>query len=263
MSQQLTVKQQTQLDKIAKAGDTNEITFAKNTITFDKIRNIPRNEVSEGLAMIFVKVSNISGIKEAISDINKQDIKEMILSRFAGLSLEEIDYAFKLERYGAYGDKTQHFQLFNSEYVSTVLNKYKKWLNEKRVNNNLPISEKEKPMELTEEEKELIVYTGVIGCFKTFEETKRIEAGKGWVYDFFFEKKRLPKHTDEFKASVMEKAKTELENEIKSGGINLQVKEALKNIQPSGIAIKCKEIILREYFERLIEEKIDIKAEMK
>lgn len=232
-------------------------------ILFDKIRNIPRNEVSETIGMIFTKVSNLSGIKDPISEINKQDIKEMIFTRFGGLSLEEIDYAFKLERYGAYGDKTQHFQLFNSEYVSTVLNKYKKWLNEKRVNNNLPIAEKQKPQEMSEEEKQLIVYTGVIGCFKNYEETKRIEAGKGWVYDFFFEKKRLPKHTPEFKARILDLAKSEVENEIKGGGITSQVKEALKNIQPSTVAVKCKEIILREYFERIVSEKLDIKDEMK
>jgi hypothetical protein len=263
MSQQLTARQQTQLEKIAQAGEIIEIAFARKTISFDKIRNIPRQEVGEGLGMIFTKVSNLSGLKDPISDINKQDIKEMILSRFAGLSLEEIDFAFKLERYGAYGDKTPHYQLFNSEFVSTILNKYKKWLNETRVNNNLPIAEAEKPKEITEEEKQLIVYAGVIGCFRKYEETKHIESGKGWVYDFFFEKGRLPKHTNEFKTIVKAKAKTELENEIKSGGINLQVKEALKSIQPSTIAVKCKEIILREYFDKLIKENIDIKDEMK
>lgn len=203
------------------------------------------------------------GIKEPISDINKQDIKEMILSRFPGLSLEEIDYAFKLERYNAYGEKTGHFQLFNAEYVSAILTKYKKWLNEKRVNHNLPLSKDEPKQELTQEEKDNIVYIGVLDCFSCYKQHKSIEAGKGYVYDYFFERKRLPKHTPEFKAEKLDQAQKEIEAEIKSQGITLQVKESLKSIQPETVAVKCKEIILREYFDRVVKEKIDIKNEMK
>lgn len=79
------------------------------------------------LGIMFTKIANLGGIKGEISEINKQDISKMILRRNKALSLEEIYFAFELERYGVYEEKTSHFQLFNADYVSTILNKYKKW----------------------------------------------------------------------------------------------------------------------------------------
>lgn len=116
---------------------------------------------------------------------------------------------------------------------------------------------------MTQEEKDNLVYIGVLDCFAYYVQHKSIEAGKGYVYDYFYERKRLPKHTPEFRARIKELAQKEVERDIKSGGITTQVKDALSNIQPSTIAVKCKEIILREYFEKIIKDKIDVKTEMK
>lgn len=205
MSQQLTVRQQTQLEKIAKAGEKNELSFAKETIHFEKIKTMESQDVSVGLSIIFTKASNLLGIKDPISDINKQDIKEMILSHFSNMSLEEIDYAFKLERYGVYGEKTEHFQLLNSDYVSNVINKYKIWLKKIRTENNLSISKKEPNL------------------IKDMEETNKIHLFKffkgyfltGFINDCyvpltysFLEKNGFIKLSKEEKIKLMDGAKT-------------------------------------------------------
>jgi hypothetical protein len=45
----------------------------------------------------------------------------MILSACADLTIEEIYKAFELERYGSYELKTDHYGLFNAEYVAAVI----------------------------------------------------------------------------------------------------------------------------------------------
>lgn len=62
----------------------------------------------------------------------------MVLTRFQNLSVEEIDYAFKMDRYS--GEPVPHFQLFNAEYVAKVLKKYQDWILKTRQQNNLSIS---------------------------------------------------------------------------------------------------------------------------
>lgn len=89
-----------------------------------QLRNLDPKVRSAGLGIIFMKIANFSGLKGEIPDINKEDITELLMTRFPTLSLNEIQYAFKIDRYGYHGDPTQHFQLFNAEYVVRVLNKY-------------------------------------------------------------------------------------------------------------------------------------------
>lgn len=70
----------------------------------------------------------MSGVKSEISELVKQDLLKLITSRFKELSFEEIYKAFELERFNAYDTKTDHFQLFDANYVSEILKKYKNWL---------------------------------------------------------------------------------------------------------------------------------------
>jgi hypothetical protein len=266
MSQQLTVKQQTQLEKIVKAGETSELSFARKTIEFDKIRKLSEQDVNDGLAMVFTKASNLLGIKDPISDINKQDIREMILSHFNGLSLEEIDYAFKLERYGILGDKTGHFQLLNTDYVSTILNKYKNWLKEIRINNNLPISIMEKIKEPTQEEKDNLIYMGVINCFEEFKQTKKILNGYVWVYDHLDELGIL-KYSNDEKNKIMPIAKDRLINENKETmefkAFSQFTKELENKRVDQAIINTAKKMLLERYFLKLLVLEKHIKTELK
>lgn len=79
------------------------------------------------LGACLVKIHSLSGIKSQIDDFTKQDLLKMILSRFKTLSIDEIYKAFEMERYLTYGQKTDHFQLFDANYVSEILSKYENW----------------------------------------------------------------------------------------------------------------------------------------
>lgn len=78
----------------------------------------------------------------------------MIFSRYSGLSLQEIDFAFRHNRYS--GEPIPHYQQFNAEYVSLVLNRYKAYIKQIRVENNISLSNIQIDRTFTEEEKSKI-----------------------------------------------------------------------------------------------------------
>ena len=113
------------------------ISFVNDIQNQLKIRDLDTDSLDfqNRIAVFFTKTVNFLGIKEAILDINKVDIFQMLIMKYKGLSLEELTYAFKLERYGQISPKTQHYQLINAEYVSSVLDKYINWKVSERKNN--------------------------------------------------------------------------------------------------------------------------------
>lgn len=127
---------------------------------------------------------------------------------------------------------------------------------------------KPKPPEqepMSQEEKDMIVYSGILNCFEAYKQDGYVKSGYGYVYDELFEKGQLPKHTKEFKERIKNKAVQELEKEITSLGITTQVKEQLEALktQNRGIKGKCKQLILEEYFQKLVKLKIHIKTVLK
>jgi hypothetical protein len=123
----------------------------------------------------------------------------------------------------------------------------------------------ERPPELSQEEKDAIVYTGVITCFDAYKQDGFIRSGYSYVYDLFYEKKKFPAHTKEFKDKLKIQATQELKSGIRAQGINLQVKDALNDLKTNegALKVKCKEIVLRDYFDGLIEKGTNIKDELK
>lgn len=109
--------------------------FLKKSYEFEKIKD-KTEDVRPELGLILMRIHGEMGFKSEIDQFTKQDLVKMILSHYNALSLEEIYKAFELERFGLYEDKTEHFQLFDSNYVSNILKKYKNWkIEQKKVLN--------------------------------------------------------------------------------------------------------------------------------
>lgn len=239
------------MSKIAQAGDLNEISFAIKVIDFDKISEI--EYLGDNLGVLFLRITNLLGIKHAIEGVNKLDIREMLLKRFKTISLEEIDYAFKLERYGSLGKRTEHFQLFNAQYVSDVLDKYKKWLQKIRHDNNLPLSKKSEIQEIPEEEKQLLILQGVVSCFDEFIQTNEVINGYTWVYDHLDELNLLDYTTDQKNAKMLVAA-----NKLKKQANNIKDRLNKKNIlanlenrKSQSIINEAKRMLLKDYFAQI------------
>ncbi|MFI8377725.1 hypothetical protein [Leeuwenhoekiella sp. NPDC079379] len=142
-NQQLTVQDNQKLSQILEASKKNEHQFFKSISEQERISNLSDALQGVGMGTIFTNHALLSGYKGKIPELNKQDIGVMVRTRFRTLSLEELAYAFQIDRHGYHGEPTRHYQLFNAEYVSTIINKYLEWKEKmKRIpSRNIPISE--------------------------------------------------------------------------------------------------------------------------
>lgn len=253
-SQQLTVRQQTLIEKTEKVGSLSPIAFAKNVLEHNKIRTIDDSELGPAIGFIFQNISLLIGVKSQISDINKKDIRNMIVKYYGNLSLEEIVYAFELERYNQLEPKTEHFQLFNAEYVSTVLKKYKNWLSQIRFDNNLPMSiEKPKKPSLSESEKQEILKKGCIRCFNEYKSTGTVKEGNTHIYEFLIDEKALKSFSIEQKNAAIKIAKEKIKLQAKSLGLvkGKEIIKSLENKNNKSVINKAKSLLLESYFMSL------------
>jgi hypothetical protein len=221
-------------------------------LEFKKIYQIDKKTVGPLLGAIFTNISLLLGIREPISKINKEDILRMILTHYKKISLEEIVYAFELERYGKFKTKSKHFQNFNAEYVAEVLIKYKDWLAQTRFDNNLPISKKRQiPKEtISEAQKNEIMKQGSLRCFNEFKETGHIQDGNTHIYDHLIKDLKLHKFTDE----EIEAAKSIAERKLKEEAKTFDrykaksILSSIKNKNYKPIINKAKLLLLESFF---------------
>lgn len=247
----------------------SQVAFVKDTLSHTKIREIDSYEFTKQIGILLPKIKVQMGIKHEISDIYKSDLKEMILSRFKNLSLNEIDFAFKLERYGEYRDekglesRTEHFHEFNTVYCSTVLGKYVDWKRKTKLKHN--IEKKESQQSVSEKEKQYWINRGVNECLNFFEEHGTLMPGKLYIYEVLYDMDFLPKDSD-YKKKIYKDAKEVIEFEIqskkaKSISDKKKMKDILNDIQTpkSGTVInKSKELILLEFFRKIYRNPIEL-----
>lgn len=232
-----------------------EISFVKSVSSHLRMRDADGYELSKEIAHWFAHTSNSLGIKEEINSINKMDITEMLLSKYKALSVDELYYAFKMERYGNLGEKTQHFQLFNASYVSDVLEKYREWKRNIKVEHN--ISQSETKPTTTDQEKTYWINRAVNDCLDYFETHRELEDGKFYVYDILYEDGFLP--TDvEYKKRIKNDAIELIDFELKNKKpVDLsekkKIRDMFENLYSKNnplVVLKCKELALAEFLRK-------------
>lgn len=251
---------QVRLQKVFQVGGTNEIAFIKNSFTQTSLRKQRDLQTIETLALVLSKSAALAGIKEGIQDIVKEDLKDLIFGKFGGLSLEEIAYAFKLERQRAYPTKTDHYQFFSTEYVAEILEKYTEWKAEKRrVNNIDPTPPKKQEKQMTDEEKVLTFLTGILNDFEEFKTSNRLAIFSSRHYYPLYHLGLLPKHDEQFRNHVKERAIEQLKKDLLQEE-NRKEKAFLKQIiesqmtDESRFKVKAHEIIVSDFFTKIIRE---------
>ena len=112
--------------------------FLEKTYTFEKLKDLKKNPnfvfLISGWA---AHTSALMQIKNPIDNFIKQDIIEMLGGYWSNLSFEELVKAFEMERFGVFENKTEHFQLFDCNYIAQILKKYQKWSREKKIELNI------------------------------------------------------------------------------------------------------------------------------
>ena len=233
------------------------ISFVNDIQNQLKIRDLDTDSLDfkNKIAVFFTKTVNLLGIKEAILDVNKTDIFEMLIMKYKGISLEELSYAFKMERYGQLLPKTQHYQLINAEYVSSVLDKYIDWRVSKIKTNTSTVKIMPK---ISDQDKIFKENDIVLRFIENFDPIIEVKDEYFYVYDILDSRGFMNKDI-EYKNKVKEDAiyllnqeysgkKASSMDELKSIKSKLKL---LKAGQGGEIKAKCKILALEEFFRNL------------
>ena len=256
--------QRKQLSEVQQAGRKSELEFIQASFTQKRIKEINTTDTLVVLGLILYDAAKLAGIKDGIQQDVKGDIKDLIFNRFGSLSLEEIAYAFKLERQLAYPVKTEHYQFFSTEYVATILGKYEEWKREKRKVHNIDPEKKALPQkEISDNEKVLSFLVYLMNDFEYYKAHKVLQLGAFRHYLPLFYLGLLPEHTEEFKAQITLRAKEALRREMQAM-TDIRERRTIKQIiegqmddagRIKGIG---REIILCDFFDSIIAEGKDL-----
>jgi hypothetical protein len=251
--------------EIEEKSNVSPVLFLKSNFENKKIRERATDpDLKMIIGTMLIKICTLSGIKNEIDSLTAQDIVKMILSTYSDLTIEEIHKAFELERYGSYEDKTEHFQLFNSDYISKILKKYKNWKQKTKSLHNIEFNSKNQLPELTESQKETILINGVNRVYQEYQSTKIIEDPCEYIFDFLIQKGKIKNNSNpkvlEYYQTKLQQAKEQLKNEqSKKSSANAlerrkfaeELKEIIEGYSPK-IIIRAKKNILVEFFDKQI-----------
>lgn len=212
-------------------------------------------ELTKQLAHCFTFIAAQMRVTNEINDIDKKEIKELLLGRFKRLSVNEVYYAFKLERFGEYGEITSHYNRFDVIYVGQILDKYVNWKISTKQRHN--ISAIEETAEQSEEEKKYWINKAVNDCMAHFEKTREVEEGKSYVYDILYDDGVIQVSNEE-KKKFYEDAKEVIVHELEnSESANKKEASEKRNIykeirtpKSPKVIVKAKELILADFFRK-------------
>lgn len=251
-------------EKISEIEDrcnVHAISFIKSNYGYPKLRNRQTEpEIKFLIGAALLKSAMHLGIKD-IDDIHKPDIMNALFSHYSDLTLEEIYKAFELERFNVYEEKTEHYQLFNSEFVTAILKKYRAYKHKIRTEHNI-LPGKDSKKELTPEEKEQLVVDGVNRAYDEFKETGTIEGLTEYIFDFLVEKSKIKTKGSpalvEYYEDKLTQAKEQLKKETEKAEpksrteknqINVDLEKIIAGTSGK-ILIRAKRNILLEFFKK-------------
>lgn len=151
-------------------------TFLRKSYSFEKLSQLKKDANFVFLIGGWItQTSALMQIKNPIDNFIKQDIVNMLGGHWSNLSIEELIKAFELERFGAYEDKTEHYQLFDCSYIAQILKKYQKWSREKKIELNITNQKLMEENKISESDQFEIMTNAINEKYKYFLETGKIE----------------------------------------------------------------------------------------
>lgn len=253
-----------QLAVIESNSQGSPVSFLKNVYGFKKIRESVNDiDFKVTLSVALTRICALAGIKSETTISDSEDISKMILSVFNELSIEEIYKAFELERYGVYDEKTSHFGVWNAEYVSAVLKKYRIWkVNTKHQHN---ISAPKTENQISDEEKLQIINNGIVRVFNEWKSDKNIQEPFTHVFEELYQRKLFPFNQNDYSEAyslATDQIKKELEISPKESvsdvkALRVEIKNILDN-RSEKVLVRAKKIILIKYFKMIESKKLKI-----
>jgi hypothetical protein len=263
----------TVLDEISKKTELPTLTFLKENYDFETIRKRQfQPNFTQLIGVMITKLSILAGIKNEIDFANKSDLLRFVKTRCSALTLEEFYKAFELERFGLYETKTEHYGLFNAEYCAAIINKYLKWKKNSLIDHNITRNINNVPPEVTPSAQKEVMNNALVRVFNEFKETKQIPRPNNYIFDELVEREIILLGVTDKLVAYYEKttriARSQLLRELEATkksaldkAENRSIKEQIEKIQKGGsnsVYARVKEIVLTEFFQKLILQEKDI-----
>lgn len=219
----------------------------KNLELVIPIKSIPDEKLNSIIINDFIVwLSDLLSLTDEVSGKRLEIALPAIKEHCWSMGFDEITKMFKM-----YADNKLSIEPIPNYFDRILFGKIVKAYKDSK-----PIVKKEIPaVELSQEEKDNIIYLGVINCFDEFSQNNEISNGYVWVYDHLDEINILS-YSDEDKRKQMPIAKNKLilENknilsykDYESFKHNLENKRAER-----AIINQAKKMLLERYFSKLI-----------
>lgn len=242
--------------------------YLQNSYDFKKISTL-KNEPNFVMLIAgwCVQTSALMQIKNPIDQFVKKDIFNMLTSYWSVLSFEELIKAFELERFGAYEEKTEHFQLFDCNYISQVLKKYQKWKRKNKLEMNIT-NEKEAET-ISEQEKSQIMIDAVNKKYSEYLSTSEVEEPFNHIFKElveigkikiptketpkiaeYYQKKLTDAHAEILREYGLKKSVDTIERNKTKAIIDALINNTENQDAKAKIEIRAKKLVLKEYFSK-------------
>lgn len=243
------------------------VAFVRDVVNQSSILDLSSYELSKQLGLLWAYQTKAYHIKEEITEIDKREIKELILSRFKRLSMNELYYAFKIHRMGEICQEIKPFGVISVSFVSKILTSYVEWKRNVRAKNNLPLSESTDNKEVSDEEKKKYIISGTLRTYDQYKEHKVLPSGSLYVYDVLYDIDLLPKDPEskrKYYQRAKESVRMQLELEKKGIGIDLrrirEIKDIVESIHKKGsepVVAQAKKDVICDYFKTVKREELE------
>lgn len=242
--------------------------FLQSSYDFKKI-SVLKNEPNFVMLIAgwCVQTSTLMQIKNPIDQFVKKDIFNMLTGYWSILSFEELIKAFELERFGAYDERTEHYQLFDCNYISQVLKKYQKWKRKNKM--ELNINEVKEENKMSEQEINQIMIDAVNNKYTEFLQLSDISEPFTHIFKELVEIGKLKMPTKEtpkiemYYKNKLAEAKsqvlTEFQNmtstyKLERASFKAIVTEIVNDTQSdnskSKIEVRAKKLVLIDFFNK-------------
>ena len=221
----------------------------------------------------------VSSVQGDGKDLHYLAVDQYITDNLGKYTYGEIKEAFNMLLKGEFKHlkEMQGFKLFNKLdciLLSKVMECYQIQkqiilkIYDSQLKNNVFLLEQKKN-EISQDEKDKIIRSGIINCFNHYSKTGDFEFGTHYVYEVL-EEKRLLNRNAEYRNEIMERVRKELETpkqkakKTSEKGLKkaIQILKTLddKSLKPKevkpvtkeDIIFKSKMVVLAEYFDSLI-----------
>lgn len=235
---------------------------------FPKVRNEGANELSE-LINYIVTLLNLK-VEDSEEEKGKMDMQmllvgDLIRTEFGSLTIPEIKTAFRM--YVSKQLPVKVFRILDCISVGEVLTAFIDYRNESlRVYDEKKRAMKEQSQlpEVSKSQKQELVKSGIIRVFNEYKETKVLPEPNAWIFDELYERGLIKGGTtpalQAYYQKKYEQAQQEIETELKQQNIESpahlrEVKTEIEKVitgQSDKVIIRTKSIILKEYFDKLL-----------